>query len=74
MTLVAELAGREHSSSAAGLALTASYVGVILTPPFFGLLVDVTGGYRIPFASLALFGLLALACARRAGDARAGGL
>lgn len=68
MALVAELAGREESSAAAGLALTGSYVGVIVTPPVFGLLADLTGGYRLPFAALAVLGLVALASAALAVD------
>ena len=68
MALVAELAGRERSSAAAGVALTGSYLGVIVTPPLFGLLVDLTGGYRISFAALALLGVIAFGFARLAGD------
>lgn len=68
MALVAELAGRERSSSAAGVALTGSYLGVILTPPLFGLLVDLSGGYRLSFVALAALGLVAFVCARLAGD------
>jgi MFS family permease len=68
MALVAELAGRELSSSAAGVALTGSYLGVIVTPPLFGLLVDLSGGYRLSFLALAGLGLAALGCARLAAD------
>jgi MFS family permease len=68
MALVAELAGREQSSAAAGVALTGSYLGVIVTPPLFGLLVDLTGGYRTSFAALALLGVIAFGFARLASD------
>lgn len=68
MALVAELAGREQSSAAAGVALTGSYLGVIVTPPLFGLLVDLSGGYRVSFGGLAILGILAFACARLASD------
>lgn len=68
--LVAELAGRQLSSSAAGLSLTGSYLGIILTPPLFGLAVDLSGSYRLSFLALAGLGVIAVACARLAGDAR----
>ena len=68
LALVAELAGREQSSAAAGVALTGSYLGVIVTPPLFGLLVDLTGGYRISFAALALLAVIAFGFARLASD------
>lgn len=68
MALVAELAGRERSSAAAGVALTGSYLGVIVTPPLFGLLVDLTGGYRISFAALGLLAVIAFGFARLASD------
>lgn len=70
--LVAELAGRELSSSAAGLSLTGSYLGIIVTPPLFGLLVDLSGGYRLSFFALAALGTIAIVCARLAGDGHRG--
>jgi sugar phosphate permease len=65
MTFVAELAGRQASATAAGMNLTASYLGIMILPPLFGLLVDVTGAYTSAFqvgaaASLASMVLVAL--------------
>ena len=60
MTFVAELAGKQLSATAAGLSLTASYLGIMVCPPIFGLLVDVTGAYTTAFVIGALGSLLAL--------------
>jgi MFS transporter, ACS family, hexuronate transporter len=65
MTFVAELAGREASATAAGMNLTASYLGIMLLPPIFGFLVDFTGSYTSAFqvgaaASLASLVLVSL--------------
>ena len=65
MLFVAEIAGRQASATAAGFNLTASYVGIIVCPPIFGLLVDMTGSYTSAFqvgaaASLTSLCLLAL--------------
>lgn len=65
MTFVAELAGRQASATAAGLNLTASYLGIMIFPPLFGLLVDRSGAYTTAFqmgaaASLASLVLLVL--------------
>ena len=60
MTFVAELAGRQASATAAGLNLTASYLGIVVFPPVFGLLVDTTGSYSTAFYAGAAASLLAL--------------
>ena len=65
MTFVAELAGREAAATAAGMNLTASYLGIMLLPPMFGFLVDLTGSYTSAFqvgaaASLASLVLVAM--------------
>jgi sugar phosphate permease len=57
MTFVAELAGRSASATAAGVNLTGSYLGILIGPPLFGLLVDATGSYVPAFV---LSGALAL--------------
>lgn len=49
MTFVAELAGRQAAATAAGMNLTASYLGIMILPPLFGLLVDLTGSYTSAF-------------------------
>ncbi|MDP8921957.1 MAG: MFS transporter [Chloroflexota bacterium] len=60
MTFVAELAGRQLSATAAGMSLTASYLGIMVCPPIFGLLVDLTGAYTTAFVAGAIGSLLAL--------------
>ena len=60
MTFVAEIAGRRASATAAGLNLTASYLGIMVGPPLFGLLVDATGSYAAAFHMGGVASLLAL--------------
>jgi MFS family permease len=60
MIFVAELAGRREAATAAGMNLTANYLGVMLFPPLFGLLVDVTSSYASAFGAAGLASLLAL--------------
>jgi ACS family hexuronate transporter-like MFS transporter len=67
MTFVAEIAGRRASATAAGLSLTASSFGIMVGPPLFGLLVDLSGSYAVAFqagASLYLVALLMLSQVR----------
>jgi MFS transporter, ACS family, hexuronate transporter len=64
MLFVAEIAGRQASATAAGLNLTCSYLGIMVGPPIFGYLVDVTGSYTTAFfvgAAASLASLLLLA-------------
>ena len=60
MTFVAEIAGRQASATAAGVNLTASYLGIMVGPPLFGLLIDWTGTYTAAFQVGGLASLLAL--------------
>jgi sugar phosphate permease len=60
MTFVAELAGRQASATAAGMNLTASYLGIMILPPIFGVLVDLTGSYTSAFQVGAAASLLTL--------------
>ncbi len=60
MLHVTEIAGRRASATAAGMNLTASYLGIMMGPPLFGLLVDVTGTYSVAFYSGAVVYLAAL--------------
>ncbi|MCC7107344.1 MAG: MFS transporter [Chloroflexi bacterium] len=60
MTFVAELAGRQASGSAAGLSLSASYIGIILGPPLFGLLVDATHAYTPAFIAAGCVALVSV--------------
>lgn len=67
MTFVAELAGRQASATAAGMNLTASYLGIMILPPIFGFLVDLTGSYTSAFqvgAAASLASLLLVAMIR----------
>jgi MFS transporter, ACS family, hexuronate transporter len=62
-TWMAELAGPRAAGTAVGLGLAISSAGVSLAPPVFGWSVEVAGGYRGPWAGLALtmvFGLVLL--------------
>jgi predicted MFS family arabinose efflux permease len=61
MVFVAEVAGREVSATAAGMNLTASYLGVMTCPPLFGLIVDQSGAYAAAFGAGAAGSLLAVA-------------
>jgi sugar phosphate permease len=61
MTFVAELAGRQASATAAGMNLTASYLGIMILPPLFGFLVDLTGSYTSAFQVGAAASLASLA-------------
>jgi ACS family hexuronate transporter-like MFS transporter len=72
MTFVAELAGRQASATAAGMNLTASYLGIMILPPIFGLLVDLTGSYTSAFqvgAAASLASLLLVSMIRPAESA-----
>lgn len=60
MIFVAELAGRRASATAAGFNLSFSYIGIILGPPLFGLLVDASGSYAPAFVAAGCIGLVAL--------------
>ena len=60
-TWMAELAGPRHAGTAVGLGLAVSSAGVTLGPLVFGHVVQVVGGYRGPWISLALTMMVALA-------------
>jgi sugar phosphate permease len=65
MVFVAEVAGREVSATAAGMNLTASYLGVMTCPPLFGLIVDLSGSYTTAFQAGAAASLVAVAILSR---------
>lgn len=54
LALVSELAGLEHAGTAVGLSLTYVYVGMMVGPPLFGLIVDCTANYSLAWAWLAV--------------------
>jgi MFS transporter, ACS family, hexuronate transporter len=60
MTFVAELGGARGAATAAGMNLTASYLGIMTCPPLFGLLVDRTDSYTAAFEAGAAVYALAL--------------
>jgi predicted MFS family arabinose efflux permease len=60
MLFVTELAGRQASATAAGMNLTSSYLGIMVFPPIFGLLVDVSGSYTTAFVVGAVASLASL--------------
>src|SRR6266581_662717 len=60
-TLMAELAGPRAATTAVGLGLAVSSLGVTLGPPVFGACVEWAGGYRGPWIGLALVMLAGLA-------------
>jgi MFS transporter, ACS family, hexuronate transporter len=54
ITFVAELAGRELAGTAMGVSITITYIGIIIGPPVFGHIVDITGSYAL---SWLIFGI-----------------
>jgi len=53
MALVGEIADRGRAAEAAALGLAASNLGLILFPPAFGLVVDLTGSYALAYQLVA---------------------
>lgn len=60
LAFVAEISGRERAGTAAGLSHTASALGGLIGPPFFGWIVDRTGAYAPGFYGLIVLDLIAL--------------
>lgn len=52
--LLAELAGPERQGRTLGVAMTIMYLGIVVTPPLFGFLVDRTGAWRLAWLLLGL--------------------
>lgn len=61
ITLVGEIAGREAVGAAVGLASFMNNLGIIVGPPAFGALVDVTGSYQLAWFVLSPVALLVAA-------------
>lgn len=59
--LIAELAGPASATTAIGIGLATSSLGVVVLPPIFGWAVDVAGQYRGPWFGLGLAMTVALA-------------
>ena len=65
--LVAEIGGARHAGLLTGVAVAFAWSGVLVGPPLFGLAVDTTGSYTMPWLLLAAISVLvALALPRPA--------
>lgn len=71
MLFVSELAGRRAASTAAGLNLMFSFVGIMFGAPLFGAIVDRTGSYGAAFQASAAVSFLALLVLWRVQSIRA---
>jgi MFS family permease len=52
--LVAEIGGARHAGLLTGLAVAFSWSGVLVGPPLFGLMLEATGSYTLPWLVLAV--------------------
>jgi sugar phosphate permease len=57
-TLVAELGGARYAGLLTGVAVTFSWSGVLVGPPVFGAIAQVTGGWPTPWLVLAVIALV----------------
>jgi len=67
LSLVSEIAGAAAAGAATGFTLAISFFGMMLVPPIFGYLVDVTHGYLwgwLMLAALTFVGVIFLAAVR----------
>lgn len=55
--LMAEIGGARHAGLVTGLGVVFAWGGVLIGPPLFGLAVDATGAYRVPWLVLAALSL-----------------
>ncbi|MBI4506013.1 MAG: MFS transporter [Chloroflexi bacterium] len=65
LTLIAEIAGRQAAGAASGVVMTSANLGVVIGPPVFGLIVDLTGDYRLAWWVLGAAALAGAALAMR---------
>jgi MFS family permease len=73
LPLVYDIGGEAHIGAFTGLYYFASNIAAVAGPQIVGILIDVTGSYRIMFLFSAIFmalGGICLFLARRAGEAR----
>jgi ACS family hexuronate transporter-like MFS transporter len=59
LTLIAEIAGPRAAGAATGVVMTAANFGVVVGPPAFGLIVDLTADYRLAWWFLSAAALVA---------------
>ena len=65
LALVAEIGGARYAGLLTGVAVAFAWSGVLVGPPIFGLVLDATGSYRLPWLILGATALLsALALSR----------
>ena len=60
LALAAEVGGPRYAGLLTGVAVACAWSGVLVGPPLFGLLLDATGSYQLPWLGL---GLLAFGAA-----------
>lgn len=53
LALVAEVGGARYTGLLTGVAVAFAWTGVLVGPPIFGLILDATGSYRLPWLLLA---------------------
>ncbi|MFC1990717.1 MFS transporter [Chloroflexota bacterium] len=58
LTLVSELGGRHGAGKAAGMSASVGTCGIIIGPPVFGYIVDLTGSYALAWSSLSFVAAL----------------
>jgi MFS family permease len=54
LALAAEVGGPRHAGLLTGVAVSVAWSGILVGPPLFGLLLEVSGGYRLPWLALVL--------------------
>lgn len=64
LTLVAELAGRDRAGMATGVSIFIGSLGMVLGPPFFGYIVDLTKSYSYSWFIFSIMIGLATPCLR----------
>jgi sugar phosphate permease len=65
LALVAEIGGAKYAGLLTGVAVAFAWSGVLIGPPLFGLLLDATGSYRVPWLVLSAVALAAAAALSR---------
>jgi len=55
--LVAEIGGARYAGLLTGVAVAFAWSGVLVGPPLFGVLLETTGGYTVPWLALSAIGL-----------------
>lgn len=58
LALVAEVGGKRYAGLLTGMAVMFAWSGVLAGPPLFGLLLEASGSYRLPWLGLAAAALL----------------